>query len=475
MPPKQQVVDFPFPYKGIHRGTAYENQPEFTTDDAQNVRVYDVDDGRARGGQRPGIKKWSDGDQFGGGSVVVQHLNSAFTSTSTEAKFNRAYIALVIAAGAVYADRDFDNLVEMTRTLSSTSTDVRAVSAFQFHATDPVRHFWMVDGRNYEKLDIETNNPIVNTDMTAWTASGDGLPSNGSETCRLIAHWRNRCVLSGLVGDDHNWFMSAVGDFEDFDYSPAVTTTTQAVAGNNAEAGKLQDTCTALINVNDDYLIYGGDASIWVMRGDPAAGGALDRISDSVGVAWGDAWCKDERGNIYLWTTQGLARIPAGTYFDMELLSRYRLDDDFKSIDLATHRVRLAYDVVRQGVNIFITPLSQAATTHYWYDVRTDSFWKDVIPAAQGPTAAHTLDGDLPADRIMLMGGFDGYVRQFDDATKNDDSTTISSYVLSPPVRFDRYHDMKLTRLTITTGSGTDSVTWSIGAGDDVAAAVANV
>ena len=29
-----ETVDFTFPYRGVHRGTAYEAQPEFTTDDA---------------------------------------------------------------------------------------------------------------------------------------------------------------------------------------------------------------------------------------------------------------------------------------------------------------------------------------------------------------------------------------------------------------------------------------------------------
>jgi hypothetical protein len=54
-----------FPINGIHKGAATISQPEGTTFDAKNVRVFDVLEDRARGGQRPGLDKWGTGNQIG--------------------------------------------------------------------------------------------------------------------------------------------------------------------------------------------------------------------------------------------------------------------------------------------------------------------------------------------------------------------------------------------------------------------------
>jgi hypothetical protein len=54
-----------FPIKGIHKGAGTISQPEGTTFDANNVRVFDVLENRARGGQRPALDKWGAGNQIG--------------------------------------------------------------------------------------------------------------------------------------------------------------------------------------------------------------------------------------------------------------------------------------------------------------------------------------------------------------------------------------------------------------------------
>jgi len=46
-----------FPIKGLHTGLAAEDQPPTTSPRLQNVRAFDVDDERIRGGQRGGLEK----------------------------------------------------------------------------------------------------------------------------------------------------------------------------------------------------------------------------------------------------------------------------------------------------------------------------------------------------------------------------------------------------------------------------------
>lgn len=57
MAQKQHVIAFPFPLGGMDRHWAEEAQPPFSSPDLLNVRGYETLEGRARGGQRPGLGK----------------------------------------------------------------------------------------------------------------------------------------------------------------------------------------------------------------------------------------------------------------------------------------------------------------------------------------------------------------------------------------------------------------------------------
>lgn len=60
-----------FPIKGIHRGGVTSLLPPLTTCHMNNMRPYDTLDNRARGGQRPGLVKWGDGDLIGAAEQPV--------------------------------------------------------------------------------------------------------------------------------------------------------------------------------------------------------------------------------------------------------------------------------------------------------------------------------------------------------------------------------------------------------------------
>ena len=60
----------PFPKKGIDKGRAASEQPQETSPDMNNMRLYDTLDNRARGGQRPKTdKKYA--QQIGGGTAPI--------------------------------------------------------------------------------------------------------------------------------------------------------------------------------------------------------------------------------------------------------------------------------------------------------------------------------------------------------------------------------------------------------------------
>lgn len=54
-----------FPIRGVNTGMVTDKQPPMTAPAMQNVRPFDTQDGRARGGQRPALRKWGAGVRIG--------------------------------------------------------------------------------------------------------------------------------------------------------------------------------------------------------------------------------------------------------------------------------------------------------------------------------------------------------------------------------------------------------------------------
>jgi len=64
-------VTFQFPKNGLDENWAVSKQPNLSSISLLNVRPYDVQDTRCRGGQRPGLDKWGAGNQIGGAAYPV--------------------------------------------------------------------------------------------------------------------------------------------------------------------------------------------------------------------------------------------------------------------------------------------------------------------------------------------------------------------------------------------------------------------
>lgn len=312
-------------------------------------------------------------------------------------------------------------------------------------------------------------NNVTDT-VSTWTPTGGSLPASGTTRARYIALYRGRIVLSGMVDDPHNWFMSVAGDPLDWDYG-ATPSATMAVAGNNTDAGYCPDIITCLAPYSDDLMYIGGDHTIWIMRGDPADRGRIDNISYQTGISGPDAFAFDPNGIFYFFGSGTVWRMAEGGV--PEPLSRNRMDATFKDIDLTTNTVHLAWDNVRHGLFIFVVPKTEGATTHYYWDERTDSFWKIAFPNAHGPTTVLRFDGDDPDDNALILGGFDGYLRQVDSSVKDDDGTAVSSYILYPPIsRGGSLRNTRLNSITAILDASSDAVVLTTYAEDTIQGAI---
>lgn len=379
-------------------------------------------------------------------------------SSANPAAFYNAYTYLAVAGGNVY-EFTTDAYYQVAGGTGLSTTAPVIFSAQQGNS------LYFADGVSALAYD-----GLADT-VGAWTASAGSLPvDDNSNTPRLICLWRNRIVLAGLPNDASNWFMSAVGDATNFDYAPAGGPfQTQAVAGNNSIAGEVGDVINALIPFNDDKLIFGGNHSIWQMTGDPMAGGQLDLISNITGMPFGKPWCIDPSQNIYfIGSRGGVFRMVPGS--QPVRISTRTIDAALEYLDYTKIIVRMAWDDLEQGLHLYLSPSTPGTgVVHFWYDSRNQSWWPDQFGnSLYNPLAICVLEGNVPLDRVILLGGMDGRIRKYDQTVFTDDGTSIANNALLGP-----FYNVYLTEIQLTLSTTSSPVTVQVQVGQDAPTAIA--
>lgn len=303
----------------------------------------------------------------------------------------------------------------------NTSGEISCVDAFG--------KAYVVDGSHIVVVDLATK-----TSAALVASGGSTLPSGP----RLATLYRGRLVLSRTLADPWNWFMSKIGDPTNWDYSnlsPA-----GAVSGNDADAGRIGDIITALIPFADTYMIIGCPSSIYIMRGDPKAGGTIDLLSNQVGITGPLAWTQSPDGTVYFMSRKGLYKIPRGAS-ECIALSTGKVEKYFSVIDIATFQFQLGWNGDDDTVLIAPVPTVQTSPQQaIVWDSRTEGFWPDVYPYGMGPACMAPAIGKGGAlvgsnRRVLLVGGWDGVVRIPDANNFGDDGTAITTLVRFAPVQ----------------------------------------
>jgi hypothetical protein len=294
----------------------------------------------------------------------------------------------------------------------------------------------------------------------SWTPYPVGSTGSLPAKAYLGAWYRGRAVLSGNPEDPHQWYMSR--QLNPFDWGYVANDAQTPVAGTDADAGKVGDIVRALIPFHDDYLIFGCATSMHYLQGDPAVGGEMHSIDDFGGMYGAKSWCFDKRGDLYFVGTDGISRIKKGT-INIESLSQLSipllLEDE--AVNPATHRIVCGYDKRRDGVVIAITLLADGSNSNYFYSIRAEGFFPETYPEQCGAYSMIYYPSNISANSDLLVGGRDGYVRNFSDAAKDDDiggsDQAIDSRCLMPIVDMNVDDDNGRGRLmstTLTTAGG---------------------
>ena len=296
--------------------------------------------------------------------------------------------------------------------------------------------------------------------------------------------WRGRASLTGNSIDPHQWYLSR--QLNPYDMMYGEDDEQAAVAGTDAKAGKVGDIVTASIPYSDDYKIFSSIGDLWLLRGDPAAGGTLDKLIEGIGVVSQQAWCFDDAGNLYILDLKGMYKITRGLA-GIEPMTSDKIPNFSKDLALnpETQRIVLSFDPDMQGIVISVTTIETGSNVNYFYDLQSEGFSPETYPVQDAIMCSHYYDADDPEQRRLLFGSYDGHIRILDPAAKSDDTgsmlapatAAIESFVLLGPVILGANHNHKgrMNSLTVVTAGGkaggtvpdSDDVDYAVYVGDD--------
>ena len=199
----------------------------------------------------------------------------------------------------------------------------------------------------------------------------------------------------------------------------------------------------------------------------------------------------DDRNNLYFLGNDGVYRCSIGNGLSKpENISKLKIPTLIADLDLdkSLHRVVLAFDPVKNGILITRTLLDGGTNTGYWLSLTTEGLFPESYHANCGIFSACFYPATDETYKKFLVGCADGYIREFDNSTKNDATTSstaaISSYVLLlQKLGIDDNHEGMLREVTTITGGGassgdfsdTDDVDYSLFTADDAETLIEDV
>jgi hypothetical protein len=368
--------------------------------------------------------------------------------------------------------QDAENIV-----FSPTTSRISGVEFFN--------QFYMCDGTKYLVLDVPKRN-LQDWSILCKALGNDDSPTgdpiipggaNDSDDpkCSLITRHMGRLVLSGYAPFPNNWFMSDYyTDSIEVGHGPNNWDVTNgAVSGTSTGLPEIGEPIKAMFPFREEALVFGCLNSISLLQGDPGdenGNATITSISRDIGIIGPDAWAHGPNRSLFFFGTNGLYYLSPNEFnvSQTNRLSVGRMDREFASIDLAKFDVKLVYDYYLYGLHIFMSPKQAAtgSTRHYFYDERSQAMWPMEYPESVGPAACVYYPDPSPANRRVLLGGYDGHVRYFDPLATSDDGTAIDSYVWIGPFQVGPVTESKIMRIAAVLDAQSPNLNWGIYVGD---------
>jgi len=441
-----EVRDIPikFPTKGLVKRFGYSHQPPETTAYSLNIYPYEWETGRERGGVRPGIAAgYSIGSDPSAWCEATWRVSGGGSSRGVAVATKSG---TYISTGAGY-------------------TGVIAGASGSDFMSCTVYGDWLVQG-DLGALDIKVRN-LYESESGDLTNGSDedvfpGLTRAGTAptNCALVQRWNDRLMVAADNDNPHALYASKMGNIIDWDFSDV--SLSGAWSSTGSEGGQIGEPITALIPHNKDCLLIGCTDSLYVMRGNPRAGGHLYNLSEKIGPIQHSAWTKDGADTTWMLTRHGLWKMPPGCGQPPVSVSREILPDDLNGLDptVSGSKFSLAYDERFRGLHIMV--LTGSERIQYFYDLQNGGFWKQDLGFDMRLAAELKSIGVGDKSACQFMTGSSTYDFSLSNTSENIDSELW----LGPFAIADQGTTGILASVQAVLGEDSGNVAWSLYVGD---------
>ena len=299
-----------------------------------------------------------------------------------------------------------------------------------------------------------------------------------------IARFLGRLYLAGDKDAPHLWYASRQGILEgaspglDFFFDSDSDDPRAGVAAQTSDTGTIGEPIVSMVPTAEDYMVFGAKSSLWVLRGDPRQSGRLDVVSSEIGFSSRGAWCFSPQMVLFFLSPNGLFAIPPGAGGYPQSVSSRNVPRELLQDDSATRRVIMAYDIKRDGINIFVSSGADRSLEVWWYDIKNDAFWPEKLSdtvSAKSVTAKLSTDAEFVPDGSNNLFGFaDGTLRHHRDGAIGDGGEPFTSFVAYGPIRMgiSGRHDGLIQSMQAKLPEGSGQVDWALLVGDSATAAL---
>lgn len=412
---------------------------------------------------------WYEDINVAAGTMVELVAASGDIDTSDNLNIFEAYQKVIVVNGTKLKVADFVNTrltitaltTAPTRNAVVTQATSNATMVVDFVSADKTKIYGRTTSGTFVttggytlsggSMDPETRVPSAVAEATTtplwydYTVYPGGASGSLPTQAYLGCLYQGRVVLSGDADYPNQWYMSRQTDPFDYAYVTGGTDAQSPIFGGAADAGECGDIVRSLIPYRDEYLIFGCATSMWYLTGNPAQGGEIMELDLTVGIFGANSYCFDGGGNLYFWGTNGLYKttMPRQPRCVTAISLPGIVRDE--AADTSTHRITLAYDRTRSGILVCITKLSDGSNSNYFYDLKTETadkaggFFPETYPDECGLYSLFYYPANDTANRDLLLGCKDGYIRKFDPTANDDDigatDQAIDSYVTFGPMK----------------------------------------
>lgn len=310
-----------------------------------------------------------------------------------------------------------------------------------------------------------------------WVLDTGTFPDGGSNVTALC--WGR--IFMNSIQHPHQWLGTRINDPLD-----ALLVVDDVASAQNSQAtkkaGLVGDQIIAMIPYKGNTMVFGCVNNMFVMRADPAKGGFFSTLSDTTGIFSHESFCWDDKNNLYFMGFDGIYALSAQaiiegappTNLTKEHVPKLILN---MGLNRRTDRVLMKYDKGRYGIEVSVVQRDGEWKSVFWIDLRTGGIFPEDYAEDHIPTALSYFDARTAAERTLLAGCNDGYIRKWDESVKSDDGdTTISSSALIGPIAGDNIRaKVGMSEVSVKTGVDTDAVTVSLYSGVTAEKLIKNV